>query len=730
MTVGGGYSYSEFDNGALSGDDNDGYLGRGGVRVSSLSDGRVTLTGSISSASGSVKLCCPSSMVEDTVVVQAASGVSVDRAAFQLYTNQSGLAIEDVQLSHNETDGTVYIDQNNVTFETITIAAPAIPGVAYDGATGTANLICGNGDWLLVQDAGTDSSGRTLTSVKANSKHTYDLNDYKTIYETSTTTYDSRLMQTTYIVGASASGNSFSSSTTTKVTMLGGDVMAVSGGGHYADANCPTEVYVRGGIVNGYVAGGCGAGTSTGSKLINIIDGSVAQLWGGSPSGGATGKAYGDVQINISGGEVTGQMYLFHGSFYNVSGNGELNISGGKIAAVNVKRQAYSSDKATLKVSGSPVFNEFVNLGLFTDKKTYITGALGTNASIKVTGHAAESGTTLFYGYDEYDASVGDASKIATNVDLATAKTAIKAEGGDILLRRETNATATTNRIYANGDWLLVEAVGSNTRMLILAISISISLTASRAAKAITEIASGRLDVRVSKISNDEVGNISVCVNSMAESLQKAFAETDRLYNESKLAQIEVIAAFSEIVESKSGQTGSHVKRVAGYTEILALAYGMSAQETEYLKVASMMHDIGKLLIPPEILEKTSSLTNEEYEIIKKHTIYGEQLLRNAPGVIMAYAKEIALNHHERWDGKGYPNGKSGDSIPICARIVAIADAFDAITSKRSYKEASPASEAFKIISAERGKQFDPQLVDSFLENNEQIQMVYIHDWS
>lgn len=185
-------------------------------------------------------------------------------------------------------------------------------------------------------------------------------------------------------------------------------------------------------------------------------------------------------------------------------------------------------------------------------------------------------------------------------------------------------------------------------------------------------------------------------------------------------AEEEVILAFAEITEAKSGQTGKHVKRVSEYSRVLATAMGFPDDKVEEIRLASMMHDIGKLLIPPEILEKMGRLTDEEFAVIKTHVTIGESLLHNAPGEIMEYARAIALQHHEWWDGNGYLGAK-GEEIDISARITAVADVFDAVTSNRSYKKAWSNEEAYNMIVEESGTHFDPDVVAAFTEHFDEI---------
>lgn len=195
-----------------------------------------------------------------------------------------------------------------------------------------------------------------------------------------------------------------------------------------------------------------------------------------------------------------------------------------------------------------------------------------------------------------------------------------------------------------------------------------------------------------------------------SEMLKKTFKYAEELHD----SQAEIVQSFSNICESKSGQTGQHVKRVSEYVSIMADNLGITGTEKECLVTASMMHDVGKLMIPPEILEKPGRLTKEEFEEIKKHVNYGFDLLKKSPGRTMDLAKEICLEHHERWDGTGY-DCKKGNDIDYYSRIVSIADVFDALVSKRSYKSEWTPEEAYDEIVSQAGRQFDPSLVKTFI---------------
>lgn len=189
--------------------------------------------------------------------------------------------------------------------------------------------------------------------------------------------------------------------------------------------------------------------------------------------------------------------------------------------------------------------------------------------------------------------------------------------------------------------------------------------------------------------------------------------KNNQLYEEQQI----IVGSLSELVETQSHETGQHVKRVAAYTEILCRAMGLSEEETWKISVASMMHDVGKICVPREILHKPGKLTEEEFSEIKKHVDYGHKLLENSPGEIMRLAAKIAWQHHERYDGKGYQNELSGEKIDIYARAVAVADVFDALVSKRCYKKSWTPSQAREEILNQSGEQFDPHITKLFDEH-------------
>lgn len=187
--------------------------------------------------------------------------------------------------------------------------------------------------------------------------------------------------------------------------------------------------------------------------------------------------------------------------------------------------------------------------------------------------------------------------------------------------------------------------------------------------------------------------------------------------------QENTLTSLSEIIESQSEHTGTHVKRVALYTDIICRGLGMSEEESWKISQASKMHDVGKIIVPLEILEKPGKLTPEEFEIVKKHTDYGKKMLENSPGELMQLGAVIAYEHHERWDGTGY-HGLKGEEIHPAARCVALADVFDALVSKRPYKDAWSLDRVKAEITAQRGKQFAPEVVDVFMREFDKFKEV------
>ncbi|PCJ29891.1 MAG: two-component system response regulator [Gammaproteobacteria bacterium] len=180
-------------------------------------------------------------------------------------------------------------------------------------------------------------------------------------------------------------------------------------------------------------------------------------------------------------------------------------------------------------------------------------------------------------------------------------------------------------------------------------------------------------------------------------------------------SRYEVIERLGQAAEYKDNETGNHIIRMSQYSRLLAIAKGLPDSEVELIFLAAPMHDIGKIAIPDYVLLKPGKLNAEEWEIMKTHVIRGYELLSGSDDVpLMKTARNIALTHHEKWDGSGYPYGISGEEIPLEGRICAICDVFDALTSERPYKKAWSVEEAMILINKESGHHFDPELVPLF----------------
>jgi len=185
--------------------------------------------------------------------------------------------------------------------------------------------------------------------------------------------------------------------------------------------------------------------------------------------------------------------------------------------------------------------------------------------------------------------------------------------------------------------------------------------------------------------------------------------------------QKEIVYTMGEIGETRSKETGNHVKRVAEYSYTLAKLAGLDEEESELLKVASPMHDIGKVGIPDSVLKKPGKLDEQEWVVMKTHAQIGYELLKHSKRPILQAAAIVAKEHHEKWDGSGYPQGLSGEDIHIYGRITAIADVFDALGSERVYKKAWEMEKILALFQEEKGKHFDPQLVELFFAHLDQF---------
>ena len=188
--------------------------------------------------------------------------------------------------------------------------------------------------------------------------------------------------------------------------------------------------------------------------------------------------------------------------------------------------------------------------------------------------------------------------------------------------------------------------------------------------------------------------------------------------------RLQIIRRLGRAAEFKDDETGYHVIRMSHYSRMLGLAAGLPEYRAEMLFNAAPMHDVGKIGVPDDILQKAGPLTQDEWIVVKRHPAIGAGIIGRHNNEMLEMARVIALTHHEKWDGSGYPRGLKGDAIPVVGRIVAIADAFDALTNIRPYKAAWPVEEAIAYLQREAGRHFDPKLVPKFIAQLAQIQTI------
>jgi len=216
-----------------------------------------------------------------------------------------------------------------------------------------------------------------------------------------------------------------------------------------------------------------------------------------------------------------------------------------------------------------------------------------------------------------------------------------------------------------------------------------------------------------------EVNKTADSFNSMLEALDNYKVSNEMLSESLHNAHVDTLYRLALAAEHKDNYTSQHLHRVSDISVAIAKLYGLSEHDQEQIRHASAMHDVGKIGVPDSILNKPGRLTAEEYEIVKQHSQLGADILSDPNSEIMSDAHTVALNHHERWDGQGYPSGKEGADIPLFGRIVAIADVMDALLSKRVYKPAYSFEQTIEIIKNERGKHFDPEIADIVLNNQD-----------
>ncbi|KPA15548.1 chemotaxis protein CheY [Candidatus Magnetomorum sp. HK-1] len=214
---------------------------------------------------------------------------------------------------------------------------------------------------------------------------------------------------------------------------------------------------------------------------------------------------------------------------------------------------------------------------------------------------------------------------------------------------------------------------------------------------------------------------LEIAVEDRTKKLYDTLEELKDTHNKLHGAYVELIKRLARASDYRDNETGMHISRMASYSQLLGKAYGLKDEHCQELLHASSMHDVGKIGIPDGILLKPGKLDKDEFEIMKTHTIIGGKLLADIDSDLCRMAEQIALTHHEKWNGKGYPNGLSKEDIPIEGRITAVADVFDALTSVRPYKEAWTVEKSVNLLIEEKGEHFDPKIVDLFVENLPQI---------
>jgi len=211
-------------------------------------------------------------------------------------------------------------------------------------------------------------------------------------------------------------------------------------------------------------------------------------------------------------------------------------------------------------------------------------------------------------------------------------------------------------------------------------------------------------------------------VEERTHQLCEAMHRVEQSFQEIQRAHLESIFVLSRVTELNDEYTGNHIRRVSACCEEVAKALGCPPEFVEQITYSSPMHDIGKISVPSGILSKPGKLTHDEFEIVKQHTVNGARVLEGIPFLTMA--REIALTHHERYDGSGYPRGLKGEGIPLSGRIVALADVFDALISRRPYKQPYTFEASLDTMSRESGKHFDPRVLATFLGLAERVREI------
>jgi putative two-component system response regulator len=234
-------------------------------------------------------------------------------------------------------------------------------------------------------------------------------------------------------------------------------------------------------------------------------------------------------------------------------------------------------------------------------------------------------------------------------------------------------------------------------------------------------VANALIRARLERDSREYEERLEQAVHDRTTLLAETVAQLERSEYELRRVTRDTILALTRAIERRDIETANHIERVSLYATVLARRLGLERDHCEMIREASPMHDVGKVGIPDGILLKPGRVTAAEFSVIKQHVALGHSILSRSNQPLLKLAAEVAETHHERWDGGGYLQGMRGEEIPLAGRITAIADTFDALVSRRVYKDPIPLEPALTVIREGRGRQFDPQLVDVFLDCREEV---------
>ena len=213
-------------------------------------------------------------------------------------------------------------------------------------------------------------------------------------------------------------------------------------------------------------------------------------------------------------------------------------------------------------------------------------------------------------------------------------------------------------------------------------------------------------------------------VKKRTGALRRALEEMASAQRRTHDAHLDTIRRLVIAAEYKDRDTAAHIERIGRFSEVIARALKLSPGQIETIRHAAPMHDVGKIGIPDAILLKPGKLTTDEWEIMKQHAVMGARILHNSPSDVLQAGEQIALSHHEKWDGSGYPNGLRGEAIPLGGRICAVADVFDALTSHRHYRDALPNDTVYDMIEAQAGRHFDPDIAAAFVGSQREVDAI------